>query len=191
MFAATVLVGTIALGVILSVFIGPSVSIIAELINKIPNFIWVLVYVSVIFTLLLWGVFRCIKITKHKKISNKSPAATKWLQRGLFIVALVFIISTLLDPSYLALIALAGHDNTLLNVILAHSFWIIISQLPLFIFSVAVLLNTHKRLLKWFQKFWTRHGGKVSVFLTLVIFIVAGVLIVDLFSYLTRGEWLL
>lgn len=192
LFAVTVFVATVLLGVTLSLLLGASVNNIATFINSLPDLIWVIVSVFLIVVLWAWAILRAVRHCKHKDTTKKetAPKFYKYIKYGLFPVSIVFALLAITDPSFLALIGLAGYDGNILSIIAAFSVWILVSQASLFAFVIALLTNQGKKLEKWLNKFHEKYAQKISVALTAVIFCIGLLFLIDLIVFLTTNSWL-
>lgn len=186
-FALTVLLGTITLATSMSLIFGPSVEYVATFINGLPSLVWVGIEAVLVVLLFFWATKRIIRDSTKQK---KEHHSTKWLKYGLFMVGLAFVLSTLADPSYLALIALAGHNGNFFVVLSAHTIWILISQFTLFAVAIAVMFNKHKPLLKWIQKVQKKYAKQLSIILTAIIVLMSLAILADLVTFLASGRWL-
>lgn len=185
-FGVMVLVGTVVLGVMLSILFGAGVMAIVDTLKQLPDMIWVAVDIAVI--VLLWGW--AAKRVYGKKKFEKSDRTKKWLRHSIFMVGALFVLSMLADPSYLALIAAAGHQQHIGLAALAHSLWISISQLPLFALLAAIIFNKHEPVIAKMKDVQERHGQKISWFVTGVIVVAGVIFAIDLGSFLMSGEWM-
>lgn len=190
-FAITVFTATIIVGVSLSFALGNNVSRISELIIGLPDSTWVVINSSTAILLLWWAGSRSFMNHRKNTLSKDKPLFKKWIKRGLFITGVIFAISALTDPSFLALIAVAGHNGNVATVVIANTFWILISQAMLFIFTTTIVLNKHKLWMKWFTAFQDKHRKTFSIGLTFVITVSGITILVDTLSFLFTGQWLL
>lgn len=185
-FGVMVLIGTVVLGVMLSMLFGASVMAIVNALKQLPDVIWAVVDAVVV--AMLWG-WAARRVYARKK-PQKPDYTKKWLSRGMVMVGVLFILSMLVDPSYLALIAAAGHQRHIGLAALAHGMWILVSQLPLFVLLVAVIFNKHKPVVARMKAIQERYGQRISWSVTGVIIIVGAIFAVDLGSFLVSGKWL-
>lgn len=134
--------------------------------------------------LLAWALKRIIKSPKTNKPREEKSSLLKWFKYGLFVVGILFVISAPTDPSYLTLIAIAGHNGYAGTIVTAHAIWILVSQVPLFIFVGAVLLNKHQGLMGWFRGIQRKYSQQLSLLLTIVITVARLVLLADVITFL-------
>lgn len=186
-FGLVVLLGTIIMGVALSLGLGASTAALVERLNYLPDGVWVVVSMATI--ALLWGW--AIKRVFAKKPKAKSDKQSKWLKRGAWALAGFFLVTTLADPSYLALIAAAGHQQSFWLALAGHTIWILVSQFMLFVLVGAVMLGKHKSVLAKMKAFQKRHSQKISWSITGIIFAAGLVFLIDLFSFWVSGKWVL
>ena len=192
-FALVVFGGTVAMGVALSLGFGASTTALVEKFNYLPDGVWVAVNLAVI--ALLWG--RALKRILLKKSGANSDAANpdnkqnKWLKRGIWALSGFFLLTTLADPSYLALIAAAGHQQSFWLALVGHTIWVLVSQFMLFVLVGAVMLGKHQPVVAKMKLLQKRHGQKIGWVLTGIIFMVGMVFLVDLASFWASGSWTL
>ena len=197
LFAITTFIGTVLTGIISSFFVGTGVNYISELLNYIPDSIYMILEFIVSFLLLKWFVERVFcKQKKEDKDEKKEGFFTKYIKKGLFTVGLFFSITALTDPSFLALVTLSGHSSNMIEVVLANSVWILISQSPIFILSVAVMFNKHEQIIQYVQD-KLKNSPKIakikkclSVALSVIILLAGLLTLVEGIYFCVTGVWL-
>lgn len=191
-FALTNLVVTVLLGTVLALLLGPSVDNLASMVNNLPDEVWAGVMFVVIVLLFLWAIKRVLAIAQRKNPHEKHQSRLgKFMKYGLFAVGVIFGLFAVVDPSFLALVALAGHDGNVLWIILSFVVWTFASQAPLYVLAVAVLLGKHKKLEKTIERVKAKYGRHFSIAITVVIGLAGVVLLADLVKYLATGSWLI
>ena len=127
---------------------------------------------------------------------KKETFLTKYIKNGLFIVGIFFAITALTDPSFLALITISGHSQNMIYVILANCIWILISQLPIFVLTIAILFNKHEKIIDYFKNKLAK-SDKVekikkilSILLSIIILVIGILSIVDSINYWFNSSWL-
>ncbi len=198
LFIATVFFGTILLGLIASNFIVDiGVDFISNLFNYIPDYIYMLLEFIIGFILLKWFIDRTF--FKEKKESNenkKESIFTRYIKKSLFLVGVLFSALALTDPSFLALITLVGQSDNIVEMILANVAWVIISQLPIFILLIAIVLNKHEKMIEYCKnkiatgKRVTQIKKVMYVILSIIILIASILSITESIYFFITDTWL-
>lgn len=196
-FATTTFFGTVLVGLVFSKILSTGIDSISKFLNSIPDIVYMWVELIIGIVLLIWAFqrFFCKKRTV-KKEEKKESFFIKFLNKGLFVVGLIFAITALTDPSFLALITASSHNNNIFLVILANSIWILISQSPVFVLTVAVIFNKHEKVIDFFEELLNKNNRKEKIkkifsFLLSILLLIAGVLIVvDSIYFWFNGIWL-
>ncbi|MGT2712179.1 hypothetical protein [Streptococcus oriscaviae] len=191
LFAGLVLFGTTLLGVALSTLLGSSLNKLSDFIgevgtaiNQLPDASWIWIDVALIALLIYWGIRR----DNQKEIKeNQSEKKITGIWAG--VVFMVF--TALTDPSFLAVLAISGHRNHFLLSLLYSTIWVLLSQAPLFLLTIAVIFNQHEKFVLEFNAFMDKYRPILNRGLTGLIYILAGVFTLDLALYLLAGSWLL
>lgn len=185
LFGTLVLFGTALLGFILSILLGDSLSHIVQALNQLPNIAWIWIYVVLIAVLIAWGVKRLLTAEELENANSQKNS------KGIYAVAAFMIYTAIVDPTFLAVLALSDQvDNTLLSL-LYNLIWVLISQSPLFLLILAVMCNKHHVFIDKFNAFYERYKQPIKYGITGIIFLSALVLIADLSSYCISDSWLL
>lgn len=192
-FVITAFIATVLLGVGLSLFLSPLVDYIANMVNQFSDSIWVIINLFLIVLLFVWVLFRTVKLANKKSFDKRKHKSffSKIMKYGMVFVGIVFALSSIFDPTFLALIALAGNNSDIISVVTAFAVWVLISQISLFIFAVAILINKHKNLNEWIKKIQKKYSQTISISLTIIIFIVCLLLLINLITFLNTGSWLI
>lgn len=193
-FAITTFIGTVTVGVACSYLLGSSIEYIADWLNYIPDSIWLVLEFIVVGALFKWFVDRTFR--KKEKEKKEESFLAKYIKKGLFAVGVFFAVTALTDPSFIAVITLSGHNMHFAEVLVANALWILISQSPIFILTIAVLLGKHESVIVFVQnklkesRFVEKVKKVFPKLLTAIILIAALVLLADVISYCTTGNWL-
>ncbi|PID33065.1 hypothetical protein CR969_02725 [Candidatus Saccharibacteria bacterium] len=191
LFGITVLVGTIAFGVGVTLLLGGQIHAIAQWFNNAPDELYVILQLLITGMLIIWGTRRIIRQLRAEPVAKSESNLVKFLRFGAIPVGLLFTLSMAIDPSFLALIPLSAHSSNLVLTILVFTIWITVSQSPLFLFVIASCLNADKKLILWIQKVQKRHAKRINTIINVCILIAAGILSTDVFWFLATGKWLL
>ncbi len=180
---------TIAVGVACSFLLGPVIDWLASVLPRTPDVVW-LVSESVLGILLFaWGVSRLLSNDAKKEPKKKTRSLIG--ASVLFGAGVVFGVSALTDPTYYGVIVLAGRDEPLWLVVIAHVIWFMVSQAPLVALTIAAARGNHVRLAQKLQGYWEQWRPVVSKILTSMVFIGAAFLMVDCGCYLATGSFLI
>ena len=196
-FAATTFFGTVLVGLVLSKILSTGIDAISKLLNSIPDIVYMWIELIIGVVLLIWAFQRFFCKNKTvKKEESKESFFVKFLSKGLFVVGLIFAVTALTDPSFLALIAASSQNDNIFLVILANAIWILISQLPIFVLTVAIIFNKHEKVISYFQDILNKNNRrekikKVLSLLLSILLLSAGVLIiVDSIYFWINGVWI-
>ncbi|HFI0424887.1 TPA: hypothetical protein ACGOWZ_001477 [Streptococcus suis] len=191
LFAGLILSGTTLLGLILSTLLGSSLNKLSDLIgevgvaiNQLPDASWIWIDIVLIALLIYWGIRRDNQ-KEYKEKQSEKKATSIWAG----VVFMVFTAPT--DPSFLAVLAISGHRNHFLLSLLYSTIWVLLSQAPLFLLTIAVIFNQHEKFVLEFTAFMDKYRPILNRGLTGLIYILAGVFTLDLALYLLAGSWLL
>lgn len=183
LYAALVFFGTALLGFALSAALGSSLSQLADSVNTISDTAWV--YINLFLSLLLagWGIRRVLA-KEEKEEDGKSG-------KGIYAAAAFMVFSALIDPTFIAVLALAGHSHNTAAALGYNFLWILLSQAPLFLLTASVSLNAHQKFISKFNSIYNRYKTRITHAITALIFLMALVFLIDLLYYLLGGIWLL
>jgi len=187
-FALVDFIGTVTIGVACSFILGEHIDLLVQWVNSF-GVIFELVVVGL---LLVWLVRRVF----YKKEEAQDFLKT-YLDKGLMSVGIGFSIGALTDPSFIALITLAGYNMNFIEIVLAHCVWILISQLPAFVLTIAVISGKYEQMnsfikeriekYRWIKKI----KNILPKLLTVIILIIALLLTADSVGYFLVGKRLI
>ncbi|MGT2948901.1 hypothetical protein [Streptococcus devriesei] len=188
-YALGVFLGTSLLGTVLSAVFGNKLSyFIEKLLSslfKLPDSLWVVIYIFIIFFLVILGLKRLRAIEKIAQ-----DKAAKGGKKGLWGMIGFMIMTALIDPTFIAVLALSGRQRLVL-AFMSNLIWVVLSQLPLFLLTFTILTNKHLIFTKWFDKLVAKHRQLVRNMVTGLVFLATFVLCSDLITYLITGTWLI
>lgn len=182
LFSLIVLIGTAIYGVLLSLLFGEGINVLAEFLLKVPPLFVKIAECIVIAALAFW-VYKRLSKTKKSRRENKLAKFQKSLSKGLMFVAVLFVFSAVLDPSFLGLIAASGREGILIDIIIAHIIWSFVGQIPLYALAVAMIFKKETIITDWFKKLWKRYGDTLATLFTVLICLLAAGLLVDVIIY--------
>lgn len=183
-----VFLGTSLLGTVLSAIFGNKLSYVIEnllfSLFKLPDSLWVVIYIFIISFLVILGLKRLRAIEK-----TAPDKAAKGGKKGLWGMGFM-IVTALIDPTFIAVLALSGQRHLVL-AFMSNLIWVLLSQLPLFLLTLTILTNKHLAFTKWFNKLIAKHRQPVRNMVTGLVFLATFVLCSDLVAYLITGTWLI
>lgn len=191
-FNLIVLLGTILLGLGYTTILSTIITKISPVFNRIPNFVYMYIeYILGIFLLLL-----VIRRTYFKKSAKKDNYLLSLLSKGLPVVAILFVFTSLTDPSFIALMTILSQHNNIFLTIIYTSIWLFISQLPSFILNITILFNKHELVIKKISKFLDKNKRRDKLknlatnLISLLILIGGILLIANSLYYKINNIWL-
>jgi hypothetical protein len=180
------LLGTVAFGTALSLILGPRIADIDwGALASSPGA--VLVEAALGLGLVAWGVVRARRPTTRAP-KPRSPRGTG--PTALVALAVLFTLSAILDPTFVSLTVIAGWDGTFWSVVVAHSVWVLVSQIPLVLLLAAMAGGKHERFVAWFQTWWARIRPAVGHLVTAAALLVGAFFLMDAGWWFATGEFL-
>ena len=186
LFSVIVFLVTILGGVAVSHFFGKSISLVANYFFQLPNSLWLGLKIILIIGLCYW-LYKCL--SADKKSTENGIKSSRWLKKGVFGMGLLFATSSFIDPSFIALTAIAGQNGNVVLILLAFSIWVLVSQIPLFLLSIAIATNCHVRFIKWFEKLKTKYWNFLLNIMNITLAITIVILVFDVVYFWTTNTW--
>jgi hypothetical protein len=174
-FSLVAFVGTAAFGTALSLTVGP----------RIADLDWgwffsspgALIEAALGLTLVAWGVAPAWRpATRAPK--PRSP-------RGTGPLALLAV----LDPTFDALVVIAGRGEPIWSGAVAHSAWIAVSQAPLVLLLAAMAGGKHRRFVARFRAWWKKIRPAVGRMVTAAALSVGAFFLLDAGWFFATGEF--
>ena len=187
LFTITVLVSTILTGVVLSIL---GTGIIERLKGSVPNdtsSAWVYINITIAVIIATWLLYK-FRTSKSPDTGKKK----KTLQGSgvtVFIAALLFGISAVLDPTFLANISFAAQTDNVVTIFVMHTLWTTISQMMLFALFVAYLFGKHEKLVVKSRSLWNRNRKLFHNIVFGAGVLAVLLLLLDSFNYLLSGTY--
>ncbi|VXC28060.1 hypothetical protein [Nocardioides sp. AX2bis] len=185
-FAAVVLLGTAGWGVLLSMTLGRQLDGFAWTRLVPPDGAAALIELSVAVALLSWAAVRW----RRPDARPPRPGGGRTGGAGLAVLGAGFALTAVLDPTFVALVVLAGRDGSAATTVTAHVLWIVVSQLPLVVLAAAVLRGRHEGAVAWFQRVLARWRPLLAAAGTLALVLAGGVLALDVAWWVASGRFL-
>ena len=186
-FGAVVVLGTVLLGAAATLTVGGQLADV--------DWSWLLpagrggavLELAVGAALLVFGVLRL----RRRPVRSPRPRRNSQGTVGLLGVGALFAAGAVLDPTFVALVVLAGRGQDVVAVVLAHLLWVLVSQAPLVVVVVAVARGGHHRAVERFRAWWDRAEPTVRRLVTGAVLLAGAVLVVDAAWWFATGSFLL
>ena len=190
LFASIAFVGTVALGTVAAVLLGESVASLSQIVHRIPAVVWLGLEGVAAVALFGWATYRlCVAPAPDKP--PKDSHIARWLARSVVLGGIMYAVSALGDPSFLALIALASRGHSLVTIILAQVVWFVVSQGLFCGLVVAIICGRHQPLIGWFERVRARYSTVFRQIITGAIILCAVILMADAITFVLSRQWLL
>ncbi|PWJ53252.1 hypothetical protein SAMN06264364_11310 [Quadrisphaera granulorum] len=122
--------------------------------------------------------------------ARRGPGALLAGGAGLVGAAVAFSAGSVLDPSFVGVVVLAGRGEPLAEVVAAHVVWSVVSQAPLVLLLVAVVRGGHDRASALFTRWWARVRPAVRHLVTAALALLGAGLLLDAAWYAATGHFL-
>ena len=137
--------------------------------------------------LLVWSFRR----GRRRDAPAAPPARRAASTVGLAALGGLLGVSAVLDPTFVAVVVLAGRGEPLWWIVVAHVFWVLLSQAPLFALAGATLAGRHERAVAWFQLAWARVRPAANTIITVLLAVAGFYFLADAIAYLATGAFLI
>lgn len=97
----------------------------------------------------------------------------------------------MLDPTFVGLVVLAGREDAVPAIALAHLLWAVVSQVMLVVLAAAVLTRRHQPVVTWFQRVLARIRPGVAIAATGAVLAAAATLGADAMWWFLTDRFLL
>lgn len=190
-FALATLFGTVALGVLFSLFGDQLSQILSSFLPDVNDPVWAIVELSVAGVIIYW----LASSLRHSDDNVKSKEAISPARRssvaGAAASGLAFSLSAIPDPTFLATAAVASQAGGLFAMIGLHVLWVLISQVLLFGFAIAYLFDLHETLTAFTKPLWEKLKRPLLFILKASLAILAVGLITDAVTLFATGAYLI
>ncbi|UZJ24024.1 hypothetical protein RHODO2019_12640 [Rhodococcus antarcticus] len=182
-YGLVVLGGSAAMGATLSLTVGLRLRSL-DLLGLLPRGgLGALVEVLLGASLLGWAGWR-----RRPAVAGPARAGRSGLVPVLGL-GLAYASLSLADPTFAAMVVLAGRGQAVVEVVLAHVMWSLTSQLPLVVLLVAVVAGVHDGAVTWFRRGWARVSPVLHRVVTAVLLVAGGLLLADAVLFLATGRF--
>jgi hypothetical protein len=188
-FGGFTVLGTVAFGTALSLIVGPRISGFdwGNLLPHDPTEDLVAALVEVVLgvVLLAWGIVRAVRP------GARPPKPTA--PRGLGVISLagagvLFALAAIADPTFVSLVVIAGRADRFWSVAAAHSTWTFVSHVPLVLVLAFALGGESERVVTTVRTWWAKIGPWMVRLVTIFVFLVALLLLLDAIWYFITGD---
>lgn len=186
-FGAVAVLGTAALGTALSLGIGTELAQVDWLALLPDGRVAAVIEAAIGVGLLVWAGVRLTP----QAVRPPRPRRVRARTAGLVSTGVVFALSAVLDPTFVAVTVIAGRGPSALAVALAQLLWVLVSQAPLVFVLVAVARGGHRAAVERFTAWWERVQPTMRWIVTSALFLVGAILLVDAAWWFTTGSFLL
>lgn len=186
LFTASVFVFTVLTGVFFSY---AGTSFIANIKSSLPSqgsALWAVLNIIIITVICVW-LYKKSKPTNNAKPQRKLTGSA-W---AILAAGIAFGVSAIFDPTFLAVISLAGQSGNLLTIITMHTVWILVSQIILFGLFVAYMLGKHQVVLQKSKAAWHKHKNMFTRLLYAAAVVSIVILLTDTLAYFITGSYLI
>lgn len=187
LYGVVVLAGTAVLGTVLSLTLGARLADVDWSVLVPSGRVGAVIEVAIGVGLLAWALLRL----RRRESRAPKPRRGRTGTAGLTGVGALFALAAVLDPTFVAVVVLAGRDPVVAQVAVAHVLWILISQAPLVLLLVAVARGRHERAVAWFGGWWGRVQPTVRRVVTAALVLTGAVLVLDGCWWFATGDYLL
>lgn len=186
LFTACVFVFTILTGIFFSY---AGTNFIANITSSLPDSdsaFWAFINIAIVMIIGVW-LYRKSKPAANQK-PRKKLTDSPW---AIILAGVAFGVGAVFDPTFLAVISLAGQNGNLLTIATMHTIWVLISQVLLFGLFIAYLFGKHRVILERSKALWQRHKDLFNRLVFGAAVLSVTVLVVDTLFFIARGEYLI
>lgn len=145
------------------------------------------VELAVAAAVLVWAHLRFRRSTMSAEPGRRARAGP-----ALIVASELFSATAFTDPTFGALVVVAGRGMPIWQVAIAHTLWISISQLPLTLLLLTIVFGRYEPAnIAWFQRWWERARTTIGHILTIVLTLAGLILALDGVRYLAMGKFLI
>ena len=186
LFTACVFIFTIVTGVFFS-YIGTN--FLANITSSLPesnSSIWAYINIVIVVIICLW-LYKKSKSRTVQKPKKKLIGSTLTIA----LAGIAFGVGAVFDPTFLAVISLAGQNGNLFTIITLHTVWILVSQIMLFGLFIAYIIGKHELILSKSKTLWHKNKQKFNMLVFGAAALSIVILAVDTLVFVTTGDYLI
>ena len=189
-FALATPLGTVALGVLFSLFGEQLSEVMSSVLPGANDPVWAVVELLVAGVIIYWLVSSLKPAADDMKSEQAASPPRNPSLIGFTVSGLAFSLSAVPDPTFLATAAVASQASGLLPMIGLHLLWALISQVLLFGFAIAYLFDLHEPLVAVAKPLWERLKRPMLFVLKASLAALALGLIADAVTLFATGAYL-
>lgn len=190
-FAAMTFLGTVVMGVVFSLFGEQLSSLATSALPHINDPVWAIIELIVAGFIIYWLLSQLQLSTVDGATAAEIPKTHSSSLAGIAVSGLLFSLSAVPDPTFLATAAVASQASSMGLMVGIHALWVLISQSLLFGFSMAYLFDLHEPLIAFVKPPWERVKQPLKVLLFVSLALLALLMVADALMLFIAGEYLI
>lgn len=196
-FSITILLMSVLLGLLFSKVLSFSVNYFTNILDSISGMLYAIISFILGLVLLYWFLIRLVNAEKiDKNEVKKEGFFVKFIKKNLFLVSILFSLWIITDPTFWGIVTITSISNNYILDIMSFVIWIILSELPLYILVIFMLINKDQKLRKWYnEKFKNNKNIKkikkiLNIILSIIIYLGSTYFLMQAMHYFIKGSWL-
>ena len=187
-FAASVFATSVLTGTALALLGNRLLENADDAVPSASSPVWAYLEVVVALLIVVWLVRSLRKADDDKAAKpqrNISRSTTAMITAGA-----AFTLTSVLDPTFLATVAIVGPSGNVVTALLSFAIWTLISQVMLFALVVAFNFGAHERAVDATRRRWKQHKTLLTAILKAAGVIVVVVLLADAGYFFATGRYI-
>lgn len=196
-FSLTILLMSVLLGLLFSKVLSFSVNYFTNILDYISGMLYAIISFILGLVLLYWFLIRLVNEEKiDKNEVKKEGFFVSFIKKDLFLVSVLFSLWIITDPTFWGIVTITSMSNNYILDIISFVIWIILSELPLYILVIFMLINKDQKLKKWYnEKFKNNKNIKkikkiLNIILSIIIYLGSTYFLMQAMHYFIKGSWL-
>lgn len=196
-FSTTILLMSVLLGLLFSKVLSFSINYFTNILDSISGKLYAIISFILGLVLLYWFLIRLVNEEKiDKKEVKKEGFFVSFIKKDLFLVSILFSLWIVTDPTFWGIVTITSISNNYILDIISFVIWIILSELPLYVLVIFMLINKDQKLRKWYnEKFENNKNIKkikkiLNIILSIIIYLGSTYFLMQAMHYFIRGSWL-
>lgn len=192
-FSTTILFMSVLLGLLFSKVLSFSINYFTNILDSISGKLYAIISFILGLVLLYWFL---IRLVNEEKIDKKEGFFVSFIKKDLFLVSILFSLWIVTDPTFWGIVTITSISNNYILDIISFVIWIILSELPLYVLVIFMLINKDQKLRKWYnEKFENNKNIKkikkiLNIILSIIIYLGSTYFLMQAMHYFIRGSWL-